>query len=176
MSGGTYSLKTFPNHKFFDFFPWQFILRVIAKSLLGGSRRWNIWAIHTTLYRVCCIECTWLFVNAQFYAVLCISHSKCIFFLHLNNLLAENQLYFWKISENIYTFFSITQFDNTKPIQLLKTYEKSVYKLYRIFTWKLSTTRICCCIIFNTTIQRFGWINQYFHIFVCRSSDLTHSY
>ena len=57
-----------------------------------------MWAIHTTLYRVCCIEYTWLFVNAQCYAVLCISHSKCIFFL------------------------AFKQFDSTKPIQLLKTY------------------------------------------------------
>ena len=55
----------------------------------------NIWAIHTTLYRVCCIKHTWLFVNAQFYAVLCISHSKCIFW-HLNNLITRNQHYFWK--------------------------------------------------------------------------------
>ena len=37
------------------------------------------WAIHTTLYRVCCIEYTRLFVNTQFYAVLCISYFKCIF-------------------------------------------------------------------------------------------------
>ena len=28
------------------------------------------WAIHTTLYRVCSIEYTWLFVSAQFFAVL----------------------------------------------------------------------------------------------------------
>ena len=54
-----------------------------------------IWAIHTTLYRVCCIEYTWLFVNAQFYAVLCISHSKCI-------------------------FLEFKQFNSTKPTLLLK--------------------------------------------------------
>ena len=84
----------------------------------------NIWAIHTTLYRVCCTEYTWLFVNAQFYAVLCISHTKCIFFWDLNNLIARNQHYFWKTYENVYTIFSITQFDCMKQIQLLKTYEK----------------------------------------------------
>ena len=39
----------------------------------------NIGAIHMTLYRVYSIQYTWLFVNAQFYAVLCISHFKCIF-------------------------------------------------------------------------------------------------
>ena len=62
----------------------------------------NIWAIHTTLYRVCCIEYTLLFVNAQFYIVLCISHSNCIFFfLDLNNLIARNQHYFWKTYEKM---------------------------------------------------------------------------
>ena len=62
----------------------------------------NNWAIHTTLYGVYCMEYTWLFVNAQFYAVLCISHSKCF-----NNLIARNQHYFGKTYENIYTFFFI---------------------------------------------------------------------
>ena len=52
-----------------------------------------ICAIHTTLYRVCCIEYTWLFVNAQCFAVLCISHSKYIFW-HLNNLIARIEHYF----------------------------------------------------------------------------------
>ena len=49
-------------------------------------------------------------------------------FLHSNNLIARNQNDFLKIYANIYTFFSFTQFDSTKPIQLLKTYEKNVYK------------------------------------------------
>ena len=47
----------------------------------------------------------WLFVNAQFYAVLCISHYKCIFF-----------------------FWAFKQFDIVKPIQFLKTYKKNVNK------------------------------------------------
>ena len=63
---------------------------------------------------------TWLFVNAQFYVVLCISHWKCIFW-DLNNLIARNQHYFWKTFEKIYTIFSFTQFDSMKQIQLLKT-------------------------------------------------------
>ena len=51
----------------------------------------NSWTIQTTLYRVCCIEYTWLFVNAQCYDVLCILNSKCISFWHSNNLIARNQ-------------------------------------------------------------------------------------
>ena len=39
------------------------------------------WAIHTILYSVCCIEYTWLFVNAQCYAVLYIAYFKRFFFL-----------------------------------------------------------------------------------------------
>ena len=47
-----------------------------------------------------------------------------------------------------------------KLIQLLKTYEKNVY---RIFTWKLSTTNIRCCIIsqqytqYNDTTACVNW-------------------
>ena len=54
------------------------------------------WAIHTTLYRICCIEYTWLFVNAQCYVVWCISYFKCIFFWHSNILIARNQYNFLK--------------------------------------------------------------------------------
>ena len=85
----------------------------------------NISAIHTTLYRVSYIKYTWLFVNAQFYAVLCISHSKCIFlafkqfdsakptlflkniwkdihiFFHSHILIAWNQYNFWKHMKKI---------------------------------------------------------------------------
>ena len=103
----------------------------------------NIWAIHTSLYRVCCIEYTWLFVNAKFYAVLCISHSKCIFW-DLNNLIARNQHYFRKTYENVYTIFSFTQ------------YEKNLYKCKWIFTWKLSTTNIRYCEIFQQYTQYNG--------------------
>ena len=80
----------------------------------------NNWAIHTILYRVCCSEYSWLFVNALFYAVLCIPHSKCIF------LTFNQQHYFRKTYENIYTFCSFTQFDSMKLIQLLKNVKKRV--------------------------------------------------
>ena len=63
------------------------------------SCTWNIWAIHMTLCRVCCIEYIWLFANAQCYDVLCISTSKCIFFLLSNNLIAQDQQNIWKIYE-----------------------------------------------------------------------------
>ena len=40
--------------------------------------------------------------------------------------------------------------------------------MFRIFIWKLSTTRVCCCIIFqqytqysDTTLQRLVWIDQW---------------
>ena len=57
-----------------------FVKTSLPVFLVARSRT-IYWAILMILYRVCCIEYTWLFVNAQFYAVLCISHSKCIFFL-----------------------------------------------------------------------------------------------
>ena len=69
---------------------------------------------HTTLYRVCCIEYIWLFVNAQ---MLC-----CIVYFVL-----QMYFFFWHSNETNTTFkkhISFTQFDSTKPIQLLKTYEK----------------------------------------------------
>ena len=104
------------------------------------------WAIHTTLYRVCCIEYTWLFVNAQFYAVLCISHSKCNFLAFKQfdsskpTLLLKN---IWKHAH----IFAFTQFGTTKPVLLLK------YGVYLIFTRKLSTTSIRYCIIFQQYTQ-----------------------
>ena len=64
----------------------------------------NIWAIHMTLYRVCCIEYTWLLLKAQCYAILCISYSKCIFFFC--DTPKPTQLL-----KNIYKFFSFIQFE-----------------------------------------------------------------
>ena len=54
-----------------------------------------IWAIHTTLYHVCCIEYSWMFLNAQIYAV-CVFRIPNVFFL------------------------AFKQFDSTKPTLLLK--------------------------------------------------------
>ena len=62
-----------------------------------------MWAIHTTLYRVCCIEYIWLFVKA-----------RAVQFL-----------------KSISTFLSFRQFYNTKLIQLLNTYEQNVYTCIR---------------------------------------------
>ena len=110
-------------------FNLNFVNLLIYNRSLDISRSKRIFsnAIYrqfTSLYRICCIEHTWLFVNAQCYALLCISYSKYIFLY----LIARNQQNFWKTYENIYTLFSFTQFDSTKPIQLLKTYAKNVYK------------------------------------------------
>ena len=116
-------------------------LVLIRCAVLLCKKPKHNWAIHTTLYRVCCMEYTWLFVNAHFFAVLCIVHSKCIFFyyfLYLNNFIARNQHCFRETYQNIHTFFSFTHFDSMKPIQLLKTHEKNVCK---------------CCIIFQQYIQ-----------------------
>ena len=66
------------------------------------------WLIHMTLYRVSCIEYTWLFENAQFYAVLCISYSKCI----------------------LTTAFK--QFDSTKPTLFLKNIWKYIIHIFFI--------------------------------------------
>ena len=89
-----------------------------------------------TLYRVGCIEYTWLFVNVQFYSVLCISHLKCFFFL------------------------AFKQFDSTKSIQLLK--------VYRIFTWKLST------LLYNLpTIHSIQWYNGLCELIKCFTNALT---
>ena len=41
----------------------------------------NNWAIHTTLYHVCCIEYTWFFVNAHCYAVLCSLCTSVAFYI-----------------------------------------------------------------------------------------------
>ena len=62
----------------------------------------NSWALHMTLYRVCCIEYTWLFVNAQFYAVLCISH--------LNNLKPRKPTLLLKNVWNICMCISVSDF------------------------------------------------------------------
>ena len=118
-----------------------------------------IWAIHTILYRVCCIEYTLLFVNAQFYAILCISYSKCIFW-HLNNLIGRNQHCFWKTYENICTFFSFTQFDSMKSIQLL--WKKNVYK----------------CIEFNDLTTGVNWaiitglVSNFFNALCKKEGDI----
>ena len=60
------------------------------------------------------------------------------FFWYLNNLVARNQLYFWKTHENIYIFFSFTQLDSIKPIQLLKTY------------WSIHTSR--CIVVLSVLL------------------------
>ena len=67
------------------------------------------------------LDCLWT-LNSMLYCG--ILHSKCIFFLHLNNLIARNQHCFWKT----YTHFFSFTFDSMEPMQLLKTYEKNVYK------------------------------------------------
>ena len=93
-------------------------VRRISKILCDdlNDERTISWVIHTTLYRVCYIEYTWLLLNAQFYAVLCILHSKSIFltfkqfdetdttfekpmkpyahFFHSHNLVARNEYNF----------------------------------------------------------------------------------
>ena len=67
-----------------------------------------------TLYRVCCIEYTWLFVNAQFCAVLCILHSKCI-------------------------FLAFKQFDSPKPTLLLKNIWKHIHVFFIHTFWQNET-------------------------------------
>ena len=112
-----------------------------------------IWAIHTTLYRICCIEYTWLFVNIKFYAVLCISHSKCIF-LALKQFDSTKPTLISKKHMKTYThFFHSHNNDSMKPIQLLKIY------------WAIHTTlyRVCC-------IEYF-WllVNAQFYAVLCMS-------
>ena len=65
-----------------------------------------MWAIHTTLYRVCCIEYTWLFVNAQFYGVLCISHYKCE---HVKKICLSVSDFYMKIINNNHTLNTMIQ-------------------------------------------------------------------
>ena len=66
------------------------------------------------IVRCICIEYTRLFVKSQINAVLCISYAKCIFLLCYS---PKPTL----LLKHINTFFSFTQFDSMKPIQLLKT-------------------------------------------------------
>ena len=110
------------------------------------------YAIHTTLYCVSCIEYTWLFVNAQFYAVLCISYSKCIFFWHSDNLIAQNQRNFLKTYENIHSF-SFTLFNSMKTIQLFKnilgnSHDFVSCKLYWIHLAVCERSILCCIVHF----------------------------
>ena len=81
-----------------------------------------------TLYRVCCIEYIWLFVNAQCYVVLCISYSKWI-------------------------FLAFKQFNSTKPIQIFKTYVGNShdivsYMLYWIHLVVCERSMLCCIVYF----------------------------
>ena len=71
---------------------------------------------------VSCIEYAWLFVSAQFFAVLCILHSKCIFF-YIKQFYSTKPTLLLKTYTH---FFSFAQFDSW--YQILKTYEKNVYK------------------------------------------------
>ena len=82
----------------------QYYLSMFTKLPNGIVAKIETIGQFTTLHCVCCIEYTWLFVNAQFYAVLCISHSKCI-------------------------FLAFKQFDSTKPTILLK----NIWKHIQIF-------------------------------------------
>ena len=98
----------------------------------------NIWAIHTTLYRVCCIEYIWLLLKAQCYVILCISYSKCIFFL-----IHQNQHNFWKTYTNFFHSYNLIA---RNQYNFKKKKKKKSASVYRIFTWKLSTKSILCCI------------------------------
>ena len=117
----------------------------------------HIQAIHTTLFRVLCIEYTWLFVNAQFYAVLCISYSKCIFFFfwHLNNLIARKTNITFEKHMKTYTHFFHSH--NLIAIQLLK---KCVYKCIEFLRINYQQQQTI------HTIQRFVCIDQLF-CYVC---------
>ena len=107
--------------------------------------RHYIWAIHTALYRMCCIEYTWLFVNAQFYAVFCVFRIPNVYFLAFNQ---------FDIS------LAFKQFDSTKPIQLLKN------------MWAIHTTlyRVCCIAYTGLFVNAqsmlmycvFGFLNVFF--------------
>ena len=91
-----------------------------------------MWAIHTTLYRICCIEYTRLFVNAQCYTVLCIS--KC-------------------------RFLAFKQFDSTKPIQLLKNIWKNVYKCVGFLHQKYQQQAYTVVQSSNNTLNTTAYVN-----------------
>ena len=97
-----------------------------------------------TLCRVCCIEYTWLFVNAQCYVVLCISYSKWIFFFwYSHNLKARNQHNFWI---GFFTWnLSITSSHCCIIIHSIQRYN-NLCELTHYFRFCL---RICCDIIYQ---------------------------
>ena len=87
---------------------YKIFFHIFLKVVLVSC--YQIWAIHTTLYRVCCIECTWLLVNAQLCAVLCISLSKCM-------------------------FLAFKQFGSRKPTLLLKNIWKRIHNFFIHTIW-----------------------------------------
>ena len=125
-----------------------------------------IWAIHTSLYRVCCIKYTWLFVNAQFYAVLRIFHCKCIFFfLSFKQLITRYQHYFW---------------NQPKPIQLLKTCKKMCRSVWNFYMKIINSKHT---LLYNLpkiySIQRYNglyaltnWMNMKVVISLCASLEV----
>ena len=125
--------------------PWRFHV------LLG---RKIIWEIHTTLYRVCCIENIWLFVNAQCYAALYISYSKCIILAFKQFDSPKPKLFLKNIWKHIH-IFPFTHFDSMKPIHLLKTNEKMCISVSNLYMKIINNNTL------NTTIQRLVWIDQY---------------
>ena len=128
------------------------------------------WTIHTTLYRKCCIEYTWLFVNAHCYDVLCISNLKNIFlaFKQLDSMkpiqLLKN---IWKL---IHIFFicSIWYHENNTTF-FINIWKKMCIKVSDFYMKIINNKRILLYIYKSnntliTTIQQLVWIA---HIFCC---------
>ena len=100
----------------------------------------NNWAIHTTVYRVCCIKYIWLFVNAQFYVVFCSSHSKCIF-LAFKKFDSTKPIQLLKNIWKHIQIFSIAQFDNTKPRTYIIGHNNPSVRILDLVS---ATTNVAC--------------------------------
>ena len=112
------------------------------------------------------VKYTWLFLNAQFYAVLHILHCKCIFyFLSFKQLITRNQHYFW---------------NQPKPIQLLKTCKKICISVWNFYMKIINNKHT---LLYNLPtihwIQRYtglyeltNWMNMKVVISLCASLEV----
>ena len=96
-----------------------------------------------TLYRVCCIEYTWLFVNGQCYAVLCNFFSKCIFlaFKEFDNSKSTQHFeHVWFDSTHLFEYsflISVCDWNLYHRTYLLDLEIKKFNMDYILITWSL---------------------------------------
>ena len=154
MSGGTYSLTSTPNDRFLRnfFMAGLFTLRVIARNLLGGSRRRNIFFF---IFRFD----DWLGIRIQAFASNKPTHYILTTATSINKLIHRN---FGRLSQKIITFLPKNVgicygvFFSTKKMSTL--FKKN--EIFCLFLKNFSPSKRVICFILNNSNGEGPWSSR----------------